>query len=143
MRCRQSNTMMGREKVVPSSEAGEAGLHSTARSEALARLGRTRALGHFKKDCATFSTSSAARTARHPGGVMEEVQAARADAAGPDADAGGEECAVCVCVHIRPLIEQEALEGCQECLRVTPGQPQARLAPHAEHVHSRRKRARL
>ena len=74
---------------------------------------------------------------------MEEALAARADAAGPDADAGGEECAVCVCVHIRPLIEQEALEGCQECLRVTPGQPQARLAPHAKHVHSRYKRARL
>ena len=61
---------------------------------------------------------------------MEGVEAARADAAAPDADAGGEECAVCVCVHVRPLIEQEALEGCQECLRVTPGQPQARHASY-------------
>ncbi|GMH44881.1 hypothetical protein BSKO_12838 [Bryopsis sp. KO-2023] len=36
----------------------------------------------------------------------------------------GEECSVCVAVNIRPLIGQEIVEGCQECLNVTPGQPQ-------------------
>ncbi len=34
--------------------------------------------------------------------------------------------AVCVAVHIRPLVESELAEGCQTCLSVTPGQPQAR-----------------
>jgi hypothetical protein len=48
-----------------------------------------------------------------------------------DAD-GGDECAVCVCVHIRPLVAPELLEGCQECLSVTPGQPQARPCAHAQ-----------
>ena len=45
--------------------------------------------------------------------------------AGP---APGEEasCAVCVAVHIRPLIDDEIVEGFQECLHVTPGQPQVR-----------------
>ena len=33
--------------------------------------------------------------------------------------------AVCVAVHIRPLVESEHAEGCQTCLSVTPGQPQA------------------
>ena len=32
--------------------------------------------------------------------------------------------AVCVAVHIRPLIEQELEQGCAECLAVTPGMPQ-------------------
>ncbi len=48
-----------------------------------------------------------------------------------DADGGGE-CAVCVCVHIRPLVAPELLEGCQECLSVTPGQPQARPCTRAQ-----------
>ena len=34
--------------------------------------------------------------------------------------------AVCVAVHIRPLVPSELAEGCQPCLAVTPGQPQAR-----------------
>jgi hypothetical protein len=35
--------------------------------------------------------------------------------------------AVCVAVHIRPLVESELAEGCQTCLSVTPGQPQASI----------------
>lgn len=34
---------------------------------------------------------------------------------------------VAVAVHIRPLIEQELDQGCEECLEVTPGVPQVRL----------------
>lgn len=43
--------------------------------------------------------------------------------------------AVCVAVHIRPLVESELAEGCQPCLTVTPGQPQARFSqilPHQQ-----------
>ena len=36
-----------------------------------------------------------------------------------------EECSVCVAVHVRPLIDIELVDGCQECLKVTPGVPQA------------------
>ena len=32
--------------------------------------------------------------------------------------------AVCVAVHIRPLVDAELAQGCQPCLNVTPGQPQ-------------------
>ena len=38
--------------------------------------------------------------------------------------------AVCVAVHIRPLVDAEVAQGCQPCLHVTPGQPQvASLLP--------------
>jgi hypothetical protein len=35
---------------------------------------------------------------------------------------------VCVAVHVRPLVENEAMEGCQEVLYTTPGEPQVRPA---------------
>jgi hypothetical protein len=35
--------------------------------------------------------------------------------------------AVCVAVHVRPLIAQEFEQGCRPCLEVTPGTPQASL----------------
>lgn len=60
---------------------------------------------------------------------MGDVEPVSADAR--DAEAGGE-CAVCVCVHIRPLVRPELLEGCQECLSVTHGQPQARSRTRAQ-----------
>eukprot|EP00803_Ostreobium_quekettii_P004619 evm.model.scf_3423.1 EVM.evm.TU.scf_3423.1 scf_3423:4192-12887(+) len=41
-----------------------------------------------------------------------------------DAGQEGEDCAVCVAVHIRPLIDSEIVAGCQACLKVTPGAPQ-------------------
>lgn len=40
------------------------------------------------------------------------------------ANAGDDECRVVVAVHIRPLIDTELGDGCQECLFVAPGQPQ-------------------
>lgn len=36
---------------------------------------------------------------------------------------------VVVAVHIRPLIDNELSDGCQECLFVAPGQPQASIDP--------------
>jgi len=38
---------------------------------------------------------------------------------------------VAVAVHIRPLIEQELDQGCEDCLDVTPGVPQVRLLVRA------------
>lgn len=35
-----------------------------------------------------------------------------------------EECSVCVAVNIRPLIGNELVEGCQECLQVAAEQAQ-------------------
>lgn len=35
-----------------------------------------------------------------------------------------ENCSVKVAVHIRPLISDERLQGCKECVTVTPGKPQ-------------------
>lgn len=35
-----------------------------------------------------------------------------------------EEIPVVVAVHLRPLIYDELMQGCQECLRVTEGEPQ-------------------
>lgn len=39
---------------------------------------------------------------------------------------------MCVAVNIRPLIGQELVEGCRECVTVTPGQPQVQ-SPHHPH----------
>ena len=43
-------------------------------------------------------------------------------AASPAIEANAD--AVCVAVHIRPLVDAELAQGCQPCLTVTPGQPQ-------------------
>lgn len=37
---------------------------------------------------------------------------------------GSENCSVKVAVHIRPLIGDERVQGCKECVTVTPGKPQ-------------------
>jgi hypothetical protein len=36
----------------------------------------------------------------------------------------GEDCCVKVAVQIRPLIPDEKLQGCKDCVSVPPGQPQ-------------------
>lgn len=36
----------------------------------------------------------------------------------------GEHCCVKVAVHIRPLIGDERMQGCKECVTVVPGKPQ-------------------
>lgn len=41
-----------------------------------------------------------------------------------EANSFGEDCCVKVAVHIRPLIGDEKLQGCQDCVTVHPGKPQ-------------------
>ncbi|XP_024515877.1 kinesin-like protein KIN-4A [Selaginella moellendorffii] len=46
--------------------------------------------------------------------------------------------AVQVAVHIRPLIAQERIQGCKECVSVVPGEPQVQLGSHSftfDHVY--------
>jgi hypothetical protein len=38
----------------------------------------------------------------------------------------GEDCCVKVAVHVRPLIGDEKLEGCKDCVAVVPGKPQVK-----------------
>lgn len=39
----------------------------------------------------------------------------------------GEDCCVRVAVHVRPLIGDEKLQGCKDCVAVVPGKPQVRI----------------
>lgn len=41
----------------------------------------------------------------------------------------GEDCCVKVAVHVRPLISDEKLQGCKDCVAVVPGKPQVRIGP--------------
>ncbi|KAL0366220.1 UNVERIFIED_CONTAM: Kinesin-like protein KIN-4A [Sesamum radiatum] len=41
-----------------------------------------------------------------------------------EANTSGEDCCVKVAVHIRPLIGDERLQGCKDCVTVVPGKPQ-------------------
>ena len=43
-------------------------------------------------------------------------------------EASSENCNVKVAVHIRPLIGDEKLQRCRECVAVTPGKPQVLLS---------------
>ncbi|WOL13564.1 kinesin-like protein KIN-4A [Canna indica] len=50
----------------------------------------------------------------------------------------GENCCVKVAVHIRPLIGDERLQGCKECVTVVPGKPQVQIGTHSftfDHVY--------
>ncbi|KAJ9177288.1 hypothetical protein P3X46_012523 [Hevea brasiliensis] len=42
-----------------------------------------------------------------------------------------ENCSVKVAVHIRPLIGDERVQGCKECVTVTPGKPQVQIGTHS------------
>lgn len=55
-------------------------------------------------------------------GLAVETAANEDGAASPGS---ADEC-VTVAVHIRPLVDNEIIEGCQDILHVSPGQPQAR-----------------
>ncbi|XP_021759534.1 kinesin-like protein KIN-4A [Chenopodium quinoa] len=51
---------------------------------------------------------------------------------------GGEECCVKVAVHIRPLIGDEKLQGCKDCVTVVRGKPQVQIGTHSftfDHVY--------
>ncbi|KAL2498234.1 Kinesin-like protein FRA1 [Abeliophyllum distichum] len=50
----------------------------------------------------------------------------------------GENCSVKVAVHIRPLIGDESLQGCKDCVTVVPGKPQVQIGTHSftfDHVY--------
>ncbi|XP_073003090.1 kinesin-like protein KIN-4A isoform X3 [Typha latifolia] len=50
----------------------------------------------------------------------------------------GEDCCVKVAVHIRPLIGDEKLQGCKDCVAVVPGKPQVQIGAHSftfDHVY--------
>lgn len=52
--------------------------------------------------------------------------AAPANNSGEDKD-----CCVKVAVHIRPLIGDERLQGCKDCVTVVPGKPQVQIGTHS------------
>ncbi|CAA2971860.1 kinesin KIN-4A isoform X1 [Olea europaea subsp. europaea] len=50
----------------------------------------------------------------------------------------GENCSVKVAVHIRPLIGDESLQGCKDCVAVVSGKPQVQIGTHSftfDHVY--------
>ncbi|KAJ7966586.1 Kinesin-like protein [Quillaja saponaria] len=50
----------------------------------------------------------------------------------------GENCCVKVAVHVRPLIGDEKLQGCKDCVTVVPGKPQVQIGTHSftfDHVY--------
>ncbi|OIS97045.1 kinesin-like protein kin-4a [Nicotiana attenuata] len=49
-----------------------------------------------------------------------------------------EDCCVKVAVHIRPLIGDEKLQGCKDCVFIVPGKPQVQIGSHSftfDHVY--------
>lgn len=52
------------------------------------------------------------------------------------AAAANEDCCVKVAVHIRPLIGDERLQGCKDCVAVVPGKPQVPHSPTLNACHS-------
>nr|CAB3452937.1 unnamed protein product [Digitaria exilis] len=50
----------------------------------------------------------------------------------------GEDCCVKVAVHVRPLIGDEKLQGCKDCVAIVPGKPQVQIGSHSftfDHVY--------
>lgn len=45
-----------------------------------------------------------------------------------------DDCSVKVAVHIRPLIGDERLQGCKDCVTVVPGKPQVQFLPSFHNV---------
>ena len=62
--------------------------------------------------------------------LMGGLDAMRSSDSGPISrdrtTADSEECCVCVAVQVRPLIDGELIEGCQNCLTTLPNQPQVK-----------------
>ncbi|KAL3634172.1 Kinesin-like protein KIN-4A [Castilleja foliolosa] len=55
-----------------------------------------------------------------------------------EANSTGEDCCVKVAVHVRPLIGDEKLQGCNDCVSVPPGKPQVQIGTHSftfDHVY--------
>ncbi|KHN45180.1 Chromosome-associated kinesin KIF4 [Glycine soja] len=50
----------------------------------------------------------------------------------------GEDCCVKVAVHVRPLIADEKLQGCKDCVTIVSGKPQVQIGAHSftfDHVY--------
>ncbi|KAK7383166.1 hypothetical protein VNO78_28838 [Psophocarpus tetragonolobus] len=50
----------------------------------------------------------------------------------------GEDCCVKVAVHVRPLIGEEKVQGCKDCVTVVQGKPQVQIGTHSftfDHVY--------
>ncbi|RDX60694.1 Kinesin-like protein KIN-4A, partial [Mucuna pruriens] len=50
----------------------------------------------------------------------------------------GEDCCVKVAVHVRPLISEEKVQGCKDCVTVVSGKPQVQIGAHSftfDHVY--------
>ncbi|KAL8487529.1 hypothetical protein ACS0TY_024002 [Phlomoides rotata] len=55
-----------------------------------------------------------------------------------EANSPAEDCCVKVAVHIRPLIGDERLQGCKDCVSIVPGKPQVQIGTHSftfDHVY--------
>ncbi|KAK6278272.1 hypothetical protein POUND7_018595 [Theobroma cacao] len=55
-----------------------------------------------------------------------------------EAAAASEDCCVKVAVHVRPLIGDEKLQGCKDCVTVVSGKPQVQIGTHSftfDHVY--------
>ncbi|OMP03899.1 hypothetical protein COLO4_10130 [Corchorus olitorius] len=55
-----------------------------------------------------------------------------------EAAAASEDCCVKVAVHVRPLIGDEKLQGCKDCVTVIQGKPQVQIGTHSftfDHVY--------
>ncbi|KAA8531670.1 hypothetical protein F0562_006613 [Nyssa sinensis] len=53
-------------------------------------------------------------------------------------EASSEDCSVKVALHVRPLVGDERLQGCKECVTVVPGKPQVQIGAHSftfDHVY--------
>ncbi|GMH04008.1 hypothetical protein Nepgr_005847 [Nepenthes gracilis] len=53
-------------------------------------------------------------------------------------EATADDCCVKVAVHVRPLIGDERLQGCKDCVVVVPGKPQIQIGTHSftfDHVY--------
>ncbi|KAK9109273.1 hypothetical protein Sjap_017333 [Stephania japonica] len=49
-----------------------------------------------------------------------------------------DDCSVKVAVHVRPLVGDERLQGCKDCVTVVPGKPQVQIGAHSftfDHVY--------
>ncbi|KAL6572361.1 Kinesin-like protein KIN-4A [Orobanche minor] len=55
-----------------------------------------------------------------------------------EANSSGEDCCVKVAVHVRPLLGDEKLQGCKDCVTIVSGKPQVQIGTHLftyDHVY--------
>ncbi|KAL0438842.1 UNVERIFIED_CONTAM: Kinesin-like protein KIN-4A [Sesamum latifolium] len=55
-----------------------------------------------------------------------------------EANSSGEDCCVKVAVHVRPLLGDEKIQGCKDCVSIVSGKPQVQIGTHSftfDHVY--------